>query len=104
MLGLILNQGGTANQAIDNNTDITGNIANILNSYGFWLLGAAAFGGLVYVGYLFITSKGDSGKLTTAKKAFYYIIIGLILATMAIMIINFLGSEANRIVNPGYTP
>lgn len=44
---------------------------------------------LVYSGIMYITSAGDEGKVSKATKGITYAIIGLIIAFISVLIVNF---------------
>ena len=46
----------------------------------------------VVAGILFITSNGEPGKITTAKNAVIWGVVGIIVATMAFAIVNVVSS------------
>ncbi len=50
-------------------------VYEFIMSFGLIL---AAFG-VVYIGYLFVTSKGNVGVVTHARNAFFALIIGMVL-------------------------
>ena len=49
---------------------------------------------IIYAGFLYITSGGDSGKITKAKNALIYAIIGLFIASLAQFIVHFVLTTA----------
>jgi len=44
---------------------------------------------IIYGGFMYTTSAGDSNKVTKAKNAIMYGIIGLVVAMLAFAIVNF---------------
>lgn len=57
----------------------------------------AAFFGLIYGGYLLITAGGDAAQATRAKSTLTWAIIGLIVAILALVIVQFVFSLAGRL-------
>lgn len=54
------------------------------------LMGITAFIILIYSGYMYITSGGDSKKVSTAKTTIIYAAIGIVIALSAQAIVNFI--------------
>jgi len=66
-------------------------IADIIN----WLVVIfiiASFVYLVLAGIKYITSQGDATKATEARRAIIYAVIGIVVATLALFIINAVAS------------
>lgn len=58
------------------------------------LAGIAIFavGAIVFAGFTYVTSLGDEGKVGKAKKIIFYAIIGLILAILSRLVLEFVGT------------
>ncbi len=57
-----------------------------------WIIGLAgtvAVAVLIFNAYLYITASGDEGKVVKATKGITYAIVGLIVAAVAFLIVNF---------------
>lgn len=57
-----------------------------------WLIGLAglvAAAVLIFNAYLYITAGGDEGKIQKAAKGITYAIVGLVIAAIAFLIVNF---------------
>ena len=65
---------------------IIGSVVNIL-TYG---VGVGAVAGFTYVGFLYMTSQNDPGKIKTAKDRAMQIVIGLLVYALMWGILNFL--------------
>ena len=63
-------------------------VINIINAV-IGVLGLVAVIYIVYGGVQYMTSAGDSGKLTKAKSTILYACIGLIICVLAFAIVNF---------------
>ncbi|MBQ8996572.1 hypothetical protein IJ095_00885 [Candidatus Saccharibacteria bacterium] len=63
--------------------------ANIINRI-FWVVGVLAVIMIIVAGVQMITSAGDSGAVTKAKRTLVYSIVGLIVAVLAYAIVNFI--------------
>ncbi len=53
------------------------------------LAGIVAAAVLIFNGFMYITASGDEGKIQKATKGITYAIIGLIIAAIAFLIVNF---------------
>jgi hypothetical protein len=75
----------------DNGVDkIVNTIVNILS----YVAGAAAIIMIIYSGFKYITSGGDSGKVSAAKNALIYAVIGIAVAVLAQLIVRFVITQA----------
>jgi len=54
-----------------------------------YILGAICVIMIIYGGFKYVTSSGDSSKVTAAKNTILYAVIGLIIALLAYAIIGF---------------
>jgi len=63
--------------------------ANIINRI-FWVVGVLAVIMIIVAGVQMITSAGDPGAVTKAKRTLVYSIVGLIVAVLAYAIVNFI--------------
>lgn len=54
------------------------------------VVGTVAMGFIIYGGYLFIVSEGDTSKAGKAKKTLSAAVIGLIIAVLATLIVNMI--------------
>jgi hypothetical protein len=50
---------------------------------------------IIYGGFRYITSGGDSGRVGSAKNTLIYAIVGLIIVALAQLIVNFVITQAN---------
>ena len=80
------------NKVADNLAGQGGIFQTIVNILLF-LVGAVAVIMLIIGGLRYITSDGDSGRITQAKQTVLYAIIGLIVAILAYAIVNFVISN-----------
>lgn len=62
------------------------------------IIGIAAIIMVLLAGFRYITSGGDSAKVTAAKNALIYAIIGIIVASLAQFIIHFVLYQSNKSV------
>lgn len=60
------------------------------------IVGIAAVIMIIVGGFLYVTSGGDSGKTATAKNTILFAIIGLVIAALAQIIVNFV---LDRVIN-----
>ncbi|MEK9195824.1 MAG: pilin [Patescibacteria group bacterium] len=88
---------GDTSQCTDNKDDKTNycpasklntlinNIVNILSV----IVGVVAVIMIIYGGFRYITSGGDSGSVTTAKNTIIYALVGLVIVALAQVIVKF---------------
>lgn len=58
-------------------------------NYGLVLVGVLALAYMVYGGFLYITSHGDSNQVDTAKNIIIYAVIGIVVIGVAAALVNF---------------
>ena len=75
-----------------NETTLNELIKDIINIFSV-IVGIIAVVMIIYGGLKFITSGGDSGRLTSAKQTILYAIIGLIIVALAQFIVRFILSK-----------
>lgn len=68
--------------------DIMINVKNIVNTMLF-VLGALAVTMVIFGGVKYVLSAGDAKKVETAKNTILYAIIGVVVAALAGVIVNF---------------
>lgn len=72
----------------ESGTFIQGSIKNVLN-FTFGLLGVIAVIIIIIAAIQYITSGGDSQKVAKAKDTIIYALVGLVVAILAFVIVNF---------------
>ena len=60
----------------------------------FALLGIVAVFVIIYAGFMLMTSSGDPGKVKKGKDTILYGVIGLVVALLAVVIVNFVVANA----------
>ena len=70
--------------------DIIGTVINIFSI----VVDVTAVIMIIVGGFQYITSGGDSGKVTTAKNTILFAIVGLVIVALAQVIVNFVLSKA----------
>lgn len=90
----------TSNDAGTGNTDITNVIKLIVNIFSI-VVGFLAVIMIIWGGLRYITSGGDSGKITTAKNTIIYALIGLVIVALAQFIVRFVLSKASNLGTSG---
>lgn len=63
-------------------------IAQVINIFSV-VVGVVAVIMIIYGGFRYITSGGDSGKITNAKNTIIYALIGLVVVALAQFIVKF---------------
>ncbi len=74
-------------------TKINTLITQIINVFSI-IVGIVAVIMMIYGGFRYITSGGDSGNVTSAKNTILYAIIGLIIVALAQFIVKFVLNKA----------
>ncbi len=69
-----------------------------VNLFSF-IVGAVAVIMIIYGGFRYITSGGDSGSVGTAKNTLIYAIVGLIIVALAQIIVRFVLSTTDNTIN-----
>lgn len=84
----------------NSNDKVNNLIKNIVNLLSL-ITGIAAVVMIVVSGFKYITSGGDSGRVTSAKTTIIYAIVGLIIVALAQFIVRFVLGKA--VGSPGST-
>lgn len=63
-------------------------LSNLVNLV-YYIAGATAVLVIIVAGIMYTSSSGDSGRITTAKNALTYALVGLIVVALAFVITNF---------------
>ncbi len=86
-----------------NNTDIssgssgiTNLITSVVNIFSL-IVGMVSVIMIIYGGFRYITSGGDSGKVSGAKNTIIYAVIGLVIVVLAQVIVKFILDKATTI-------
>jgi hypothetical protein len=89
---------GASNTCSPTNSDANAGLRHIAQQVTNWfsiIVGAIAIIMIIYGGFRYITSGGDSGKVGSAKNTLIYAIIGLIIVALAQLIVRFVLTQAN---------
>lgn len=70
-------------------TSADGALTSIINTV-YFMAGIVAVVGIVIGGWLYVTSNGDPGKVSRAKQAVFYSVIGLVIVMVAFAITQLL--------------
>ena len=87
-------------QIIDNNqtglpeAQANQDTLNTMFTIGYVVIGALSFLVLVIAGLRYILAQGDPQKITESKNQIMYALIGLVIAALAAVIVNFVLNEA----------
>ena len=71
---------------------------NIVNIFSI-IVGAVAVIMIIYGGFRYITSGGDSNSVGSAKNTLIYAIVGLIIVALAQLIVRFVLTQTSNTVN-----
>lgn len=80
--------GTCATSAVDGSAKLNSIIETIVNIFSV-LVGVVAVIMIIWGGLRYITSGGDSGKITSAKNTIIYALIGLVVVALAQFIVKF---------------
>lgn len=69
-------------------TDVNALINTIINLLS-WIIGVIAVIMIIFGGFRFVTSSGDSGKVASARSTIIYALIGLVIVALAQTIVKF---------------
>jgi hypothetical protein len=78
------------------NDDVTNLARRIVTTFSI-IVGAASVIMIIYGGFRYITSGGESGRVGAAKNALLYAIIGLVIVALAQLIVHFVLNQANQV-------
>ncbi len=84
--------GNAGQQGGNGLTSIAQNVTNIFSI----VVGIVAVIMIIYGGFKYITSGGDSGNVSSAKNTLIYAIIGLIIVALAQIIVHFVINSATN--------
>lgn len=73
---------------VTENTDLWVVVSSVVN-VAMTVLGILSVVMLIVAGYMYTTSSGDANKVTKAKNTLLYGVIGLVIALLALAIVNF---------------
>ena len=85
-------QNGSAARGLD---QIITNVVNIFSV----VVGVVAVIMIIYGGFRYITSGGDSGNVTNAKNTILYALVGLVIVALSQFIVKFVLSKATGLAN-----
>jgi hypothetical protein len=86
-----------------NGSGVTGALGAAVNILSI-IVGAAAILMIVVSGLKYITSGGDSNKITSAKNNLIYALIGVAVAALAQLLVHFVLFNANNVSQPPPPP
>jgi hypothetical protein len=96
------------NAATPDTTDCSGSgVSNVIHAAVTVLsilIGAAAIIMILLSGFRYITSGGDSNKISGAKNALIYALVGVAIAALAQFLVNFVLFQSNNAINPPKPP
>jgi hypothetical protein len=86
---------------VDNSS--IGHIANTIVTIFSIIVGGASIIMIIYGGFRYITSGGDSTKVGNAKSTLIYAIIGLVIVALAQVIVHFVLNQSGNIASSSNT-
>jgi hypothetical protein len=90
---------GNCNEGGDSGRSTITNIASKVVNIFSLIVGAVAVIMIIYGGFRYITSGGDSNSVGSAKNTLIYAIVGLILVAMAQFLVHFVLNNASNAAN-----
>jgi cytochrome bd-type quinol oxidase subunit 2 len=75
---------------------ISGIAANIVNVFSI-IVGVVSVIMIIYGGFRYITSGGESGSVTNAKNTLVYAIVGLVIVALAQLIVHYVLSQTSGV-------
>ncbi len=89
-----IQEGALAARATDQPLNLFGaaGIFTQISSSAMYIIGALAVLMLIFGGFKYVISGGDSAKVTAAKNTILYAIVGVVVATLAYSAIDFVTS------------
>ncbi len=94
-------QNSTCSTSTTNTSDLQGLLNQVINIFSL-VVGVIAVIMIIVGGLRYITSGGDSGKVSAAKTTIIYALVGLVIVALAQLIVHFVLSQAVNIT-PGGT-
>jgi hypothetical protein len=74
-------------------TNVNTMVATIINIFS-WIVGVVSVIMIIWGGFKYITSGGESGGVTSAKNTILYAIVGLVIVALAQVIVKFVLQKA----------
>ena len=94
-----INQNACSTSNQDSANNVTKLVTLAVNIFS-WVIGVVAVFAIIYGGFKYITSAGESGGVTSAKNTILYAIIGLVIVALAQVIVKFvLGNVTGSVAN-----
>jgi hypothetical protein len=91
--GSAANCNSTSGSVTSGIKNLAGKVVNIFSI----IVGVISIIMIIYGGFRYITSGGDSGKVGNAKNTLIYAIIGLVIVALAQLIVHYVLSEADTL-------
>lgn len=96
--GAVAASASTNTSCTTTNTDASAGLQQLAKTITEWfsiIVGAISIIMIIYGGFRYITSGGDSGRVGNAKNTLIYAIVGLIVVALAQLIVNFVLTQAS---------
>lgn len=93
---------GASGEGCDTNGDPDSTLTNVAADITRWfsiIVGAISIIMIIYGGFRYITSGGDSNRVGAAKNTLIYAIIGLIIVALAQIIVSFVINQSSETVS-----
>jgi len=88
-------QGLPGGCSADPGTTVQNNVNFVITLFS-WIVGIASVFMIIFGGFRFVTSGGDSGKVSSSRNTVLYAVIGLIVVAVAQIIVHFVLTKASQ--------
>jgi Type IV secretion system pilin len=91
--------GDSSAAGCSSNANASGGLEGLARTVTEWfsiIVGAISVIMIIYGGFRYITSGGDSGRVGNAKNTLIYAIVGLVIVALAQLIVNFVLTQATN--------
>lgn len=100
VIGGVEQASGGGSDSTCGESGVTKAIAEAVKILSF-VAGVAAIIAIIFSGFKYITSGGDSGKVANAKNTLIYAVIGIAVAVLAQLIVNIVITQSIKAVHGG---
>lgn len=89
---------GTCSNGANQDNSLNRIITLVINTFSV-IVGFIAIVMMIYGGFKYITSGGDSGKVTSAKNTILYALIGIVIVALAQLLVRFVFAKATNAIS-----
>lgn len=85
--------------ASTSDSKLTSIIATVINWFS-WIVGAVSVIMIIYGGFRYVTSAGDSSKITAARQTIMYALVGLVVVALSQLLVKFVLNASSEAIAP----